>query len=200
MAQEIKDLIAKIQAEGIKIAEDKASEIEANALAAAKKIIAEASSQAKKIIADAEEQAVKSKDSAEASLNQAGRDFLIILKSRINAMLERLVTENIRQSLASEELAKIILLLIKGAENKNKEEVIVTLSHEDAKFLEKYFLSKLVLEAKSQIVLKSNDEISAGLRISFDAGKSHFDFSDKALAEYICANIKPELNRILKIE
>jgi vacuolar-type H+-ATPase subunit E/Vma4 len=92
------------------------------------------------------------------------------------------------------------LLLIKAAENKPKEEVIVTLSPADAKFLEKYFLSKLVLESKSQIVLKSSDEISAGLRISFDADKSHFDFSDKALADYICANIKPELNRILKIE
>ncbi len=200
MAQEIKDLIAKIQAEGIKIAEDKARGIEAKARANAEKIIHQANSQAEKIITAAGEQIGKTSRSAEAALNQAGRDFLIILKSRINTMLERLVTENIRQSLTPEELAKIILLLIKGAENKFKQEVIVTLSHEDAKFLEKYFLSKLILEAKSQIVLKSSDEISAGLRISFDAEKSHFDFSDQALAEYICANIKPELNRILKIE
>ena len=200
MAQEIKDLIAKIQAEGIKIAEEKAKEIEARALSTAEKIINQANSQAKKIIADATEQVVKDRHSAEASLNQAGRDFLILLKSRINVMLDKLVTENIRQSLTSEELAKIILLLIKGAGNKSGAEVTITLSHEDAKLLEESFLSKLVLESKSQIVLKSSDEISAGLRISFDAGKSHFDFSDKALAEYICANIKPELSRILKIE
>lgn len=200
MAQEIKDLIAKIQAEGIKIAEEKAKEIEARALSAAEKIINQANSQAKKIIADATEQVVKDRHSAEASLNQAGRDFLILLKSRINVMLDKLVTENIRQSLTSEELAKIILLLIKGAGNKSGAEVTITLSREDAELLEKSFLSKLILESKTQIVLKSSDEISAGLRISFDAGKSHFDFSDKALAEYICANIKPELNRILKIE
>ena len=200
MAQEIKDLIAKIQAEGIKIAEEKAKEIEARALATAEKIINQANSQGKKIIADAEEQVVKDRHSAEASLNQAGRDFLILLKSRINVMLDKLVTENIRQSLTSEELAKIILLLIKGAGNKSGAEVTITLSREDAELLEKSFLSKLILESKTQIVLKSSDEISAGLRISFDAGKSHFDFSDKALAEYICANIKPELNRILKIE
>lgn len=200
MAQEIKDLIAKIQAEGIKIAEEKAKEIEARALSTAEKIINQANSQAKKIIADAGEQVVKDRHSAEASLDQAGRDFLILLKSRINVMLDKLVTENIRQSLTSEELTKIILLLIKGAGNKSGSEVTITLSHEDAKLLEKSFLSKLIQESKSQIVLKSSDEISAGLRISFDAGKSHFDFSDKALAEYICANIKPELNRILKIE
>ncbi len=200
MAQEIKDLIAKIQAEGVKIAQDKAREIETKAQAKAEKMIAEANLEAKIIIDEAKAQTDKDSRSAKDSLNQAGRDFLIMLKGRINAMLDKLVIENIRQSLTSEELAKIILILIKGAENKNKEEVIVTLSQTDAKFLEKYFLSKLVLEAKSQIVLKSSDEISAGLRISFDAGKSHFDFSDKALAEYICANINPELNRILKIE
>ncbi|MDD5097506.1 MAG: hypothetical protein PHU59_03335 [Candidatus Omnitrophica bacterium] len=200
MAQEIKDLIAKIQAEGIKLAEDKARQIQAQAQANAEKIIADAQANAKKIIVEAGEQIAKSKLAVEASFNQAGRDFLITLKARINAMLDKLVTENIRQSLTPEELSKIILLLIKAAENKPKEEVIVTLSPADAKFLEKYFLSKLVLESKSQIVLKSSDEISAGLRISFDADKSHFDFSDKALADYICANIKPELNRILKIE
>ena len=92
MAQEIKDLIAKIQAEGIKIAEEKAKEIEARALAAAEKIINLANSQGKKIIADATEQVVKERHSAEASLNQAGRDFLILLKSRINVMLDKLVT------------------------------------------------------------------------------------------------------------
>jgi V/A-type H+-transporting ATPase subunit E len=200
MAQEIKDLIAKIQAEGIKLAEDKARQIQAQAQANAEKIIADAQANAKKIIVEAGEQIAKSKLAVEASFNQAGRDFLITLKARINAMLDKLVTENIRQSLTPEELSKIILLLIKAAENKPKEEVIVTLSPADAKFLEKYFLSKLVLESKSQIVLKSSDEISAGLRISFDADKSHFDFSDKALADYICANIKPELSRILKIE
>lgn len=200
MAQEIKDLIAKIQAEGIKIAEDKAREIEAKANAAAKEIILKANTQAEKIIALAQDQVDKASRSAEAALNQAGRDFLIILKSRINAMLDKLVAENIRQSLTPEELAKIILGLIKGALNKNMEEVVITVSPEDAKLLEKSFLNKLIEEGKSGIVLKSSDEISAGLRISFDSGKSHFDFSDRALAEYICANIKPELNRILKIE
>ena len=200
MAQEIKDLIAKIQAEGIKIAEDKAREIEAMARVTAEKIISQAKSQAEKIIADAKEQVGKASSSAQASLNQAGRDFLIILRSRINAMLDKLVTENIRQSLNPEQLAKIISELIKGAINKSAEKVIITLSPEDAKLLEKAFLNKLIEETKSQIVLKSSDEIGAGLRISFDSGKSHFDFSDKALAEYICANIKPELNLILKIE
>jgi len=199
MAQEIKDLIAKIQAEGIKIAEDKAREIEAKAHAEAQKIIAEAHLKKEKIIAASQEQEKKTKQSTDAALNQAGRDFLISLRIRINEMLDRLVAENIRQALTVEELAKIISALIKAAVNKPEVEIIITLSAEDRRQLEKFFLKKLIEESKTEIVLKSSDEISAGLRISFDAGKSHFDFSDSALAEYISVNIRPELSRILKI-
>ena len=200
MAQEIKDLIAKIQAEGIKIAEDKAREIEAKALTDAQKIIVEAHLKGKEIIATAREQEKKTRQSMDAALNQAGRDFLISLRIRINEILDRLVAENIRQALTVEELAGIISALIKGAVNKSQAEIIVTLSAEDRRQLEKSFLKKLIEESKTQIVLNSSDEINAGLRISFDAGKSHFDFSDSALAEYISTNIRPELGRILKIE
>mgnify|MGYP001569465122 CR=1 FL=1 len=200
MAQEIKDLIAKIQAEGIKIAEDKAREIEAKALTDAQKIIAEAQLKGEKIIAASQEQEKKTRQSMDAALNQAGRDFLISLRIRINEILDRLVAENIRQALTVEELAKIISALIKGAVNKSEAEIIITLSAEDRRQLEKSFLKKLIEESKTQIVLNSSDEISAGLCISFDAGKSHFDFSDSALAEYISVNIRPELGRILKRE
>lgn len=198
MAKEIKDLIAKIQEEGIKIAEARAREIEAKALAQAQLIIAQALAQAKKITTFAQEQADNTKRSTEAYLGQAGRDFLITLRAQINALLDKLVAENIRQSLNPEELYKIILALIKGAIDKEGSQVIVTLSAQDRKHLEKFFLKKLIEETKSQIVLKSSDEIGAGLRISFDTGKSHFDFSETALAEYITVNIKPELGRILK--
>jgi vacuolar-type H+-ATPase subunit E/Vma4 len=51
---------------------------------------------------------------------------------------------------------------------------------------------------KKRIILKPTDEISSGFTISYDAGKSLFDFSGEALAEYISAYLKPELNKILK--
>ena len=53
MAQEIKDLLARIQQEGVKVAEEKAAEIKAEADSIAQKIIADAKIQAKKIIEQA---------------------------------------------------------------------------------------------------------------------------------------------------
>ena len=55
MAEEIKELIEKIQQEGIQIAEDKARQIEAQAREQAEEILLEAKQQAAKIISEAEE-------------------------------------------------------------------------------------------------------------------------------------------------
>jgi len=197
MAQEIKELIAKIQAEGVKIAQEQAREIEKKAFEQSQKIVAQARLEAQKIISDTRKEQEEIRVSTESACSQAGRDFLITLRSRINGLLDKLVQENIRQALTVEELSGIILALIKSAGAKT-EQIVITLNENDRAKLEKAFLHKLIENVKSGIVLKSSDEISAGLRISFDAGKSHFDFTDASLAEYISAKIRPELNRILK--
>jgi vacuolar-type H+-ATPase subunit E/Vma4 len=46
--------------------------------------------------------------------------------------------------------------------------------------------------------VQPSEDISSGFIISYDQGKSYFDFSDKALAEYIAGYLKPQLSEILK--
>ena len=198
MAQEIKDLIAKIQTEGIKIAEDKAREIEVRAQASAEKIITDANSQAEKIIEQANFEAKKLDDSTNAALKYAGRDFLISLRKEINSMLDKLVNLNIHQALTTEELSRIIAALIKNAPLSLGSQIVISLAQQDKDRLEKGFLKQLAEETKKEIILKSADEIDGGFIISFDAGKSTFDFSTQALTEYISGSLRPELNKVLK--
>jgi len=198
MAEEIKDLIAKIQAEGIKVAEEKAEKIKSAADALAEKTIAEARIQAKKIIEEANSQTKRLEDSTQASLKQAGRDLLISLRKEINSVLDRLIKSDIRQALTVEELAGIISALVKSAPLSLGSEIIVSLNQQDKEKLEKGFLKQLVQETNKQIVLKAAEGIDSGLVISFDAGKSIFDFSTQALSEYISGMIRPELAKILK--
>lgn len=198
MAQEIKDLIAKIQQEGIHVAEEKAAQIKAQTDILAAKIISEAKIQAKNIIEQANLEAKRLDDSTNASLKQAGRDLLISLREEINSMLDALIKADIHQALSAQELAKIIGDVIKHAPLSLGSEIVVTLSAQDLEKLEKGFLKQLAQEAKKQIVLKSADGINGGFIISFDAGKSIFDFSAQSLAEYISGCLRPELNKILK--
>ena len=200
MAQEIKDLIAKIQQEGIQAAEEKAAQIKAQADSDSAKIIAEAKIEAQKIIEQAKSQAKSQKDSTQAALKQAGRDLLISLRQEIIAMLERLIKSDLRQALSAKELSVIIGSLIKNAPLTLGSQIIVSLNKQDKDKLEQGLLKELIETTKKQIVLKAQDAIDSGFIISFDAGKSIFDFSGQALSDYISGSLRPELSKILKSE
>lgn len=197
MTEDIKSLIEKIQQEGIATAQEKAGEIEAEARAKAEKIIQEAKSQAEKLMQQAKSEAKKTQESAQAALRQAGRDLLISLKKEINQLLEKIILTQTANALSPQELAKVLSSVIKHYQQQITGEVKVLLNKEDLEALEKHFLKELKEEAKKGIVLEQNNEIRAGFMISFDRGKSYFDFTDQALAEYIGMHLAPRLRDLL---
>jgi V/A-type H+-transporting ATPase subunit E len=195
MTQEIQNLIEKIQQEGVQAAETKAAAIEQAALEQAREIVRKAQAEAQVLIQAAQDRLRQEEAVAQANLAQAGRDFLIALRQQINTLLTGVITRNIDQALGVQELVRIIAELARDA---GTGQISVALSRLDAEVLEKGFLHKLQDELKKEIVLRPSDDIRRGFTISFDAGKSCFDFSDKALAEYIGTVLKPKLDEILK--
>jgi vacuolar-type H+-ATPase subunit E/Vma4 len=198
MSEDIQGLIEKINQEGVFAAEEKARQIIQQAQRKADSIIAKAQAQAQSLISGAREENLKNQDKVKALLNQAGRDLLLVARGEINAMLMRLITQEARQALSPDALSKILSSLIQNLSGKHSGEVAVTLNKEDAQKITEHFLSRLKEETKKQIVLKPSEDIHAGFIISFDSGKSQFDFSDKALAEYIGIYLKPKLKDILQ--
>lgn len=198
MSQDIKDLIQKIQQEGIQVAEDKAREIEEKARQEAEAILRNAKTEAAKIIAEAKERIEKMQNSSLVSLQQAGRNLLLSLREEIDAMLEKLLASSVKQAFTPEELVKIINTLIKESVKEDKPGIVISVNKDDLHRLEKGILSELKDEAKKGITLKPLEDITGGFIISFDRGKSHFDFTDKALAEYLGQYLKPRLAEILK--
>ncbi|MFA5410686.1 MAG: V-type ATP synthase subunit E family protein [Candidatus Omnitrophota bacterium] len=199
MAEDIKALIDKINREGVLAAEEKASKIEEQAKAGAKEILEKAQSQAEKILKQAQENISLMQEKEKSLLQQAGRDLLLVLRQEINATLDKLINAQVQDALTPESLSKILSSAIKNAPSAAKEEIIVSLNKDDLETLEKGFLAKLKEETKKKITLKSQDAIRAGFVISYDGGKSQFDFSDKALAEYIGNFLKPKLKDILGV-
>ncbi|MFH1281148.1 MAG: hypothetical protein ABIH91_00290 [Candidatus Omnitrophota bacterium] len=200
MAQEIKDLIAKIQQEGVQAAQEQAEQIKAAAQRDALKIISQAKIEAKKIIEQADIESQRLNAAINASLKQAGRDLLISLRKEINALLANLIKADVQQALTANELTKILETLIRNAPLSLGSEIIVSLNHLDQEKLEKEFFRQLAQITQKQITLKSAEGVNSGFIISFDAGRSIFDFSDTALSEYITGFLKPELGKILKSE
>jgi len=198
MAEDIKGLIEKIQQEGIETAGEKARQIEGQAAQRAGGIVKEAEKKALQLIDKAKAEIARMERGANASLKQAGRDLILSLREEINAMLERIVASQVRAALTPEEMSKIIASLIKEMSGRKEGEIVVSLKEKDLKKIEKAVLYKLADEVKKTVSLRPAGEIGAGFIISYDSGKSHFDFTDKAIAGYLSLRLKPELAELLK--
>jgi len=198
MAEEIKELIEKIRSEGVRAGEDKAKAIELDALKRARKITADAEAEAKRILSEARESISRSEESSMSSLKQAARDCLIGLKKEILAILNKITLSHMHKALTVEETGKLIAHLLKECKAKDKGDVIVSLKKEDADKLAGVLMSELSGELKKNLVLKPSEDIRGGFTISYDHGKSYYDFTDRALADYIGSYIRPKLIDILK--
>ncbi|MDO8873046.1 MAG: hypothetical protein Q7V05_10005 [Methanoregula sp.] len=198
MAEEIRDLIEKINQEGIRAAEEKAQNIEAAAKQRADDILAQAKLEAEEMIAAAKDRIFCEDEKEKTLLAHAGRDLLLSLRTEINAMLGRIVVSELQQALTPEALSRLLLEVARNYSAGESSDITVLLNKEDMETLEKNFMYKLREETKKKIILRPAEEISGGFTISFDSGKSCYDFSDKALAEYIGTYLKPKLNQILQ--
>lgn len=198
MAEDIKNLIEKIQQEGIKAAQDQAKDIEDQARRQAEALIEKAKKEGQGLVVEAEDRVAKMEKSARASLEQAGRDLLLALREEINAMLDKLVVAQVRQALSPAELIRIITTLIKNSSGKEKGDIIVSLNKQDLQNLEKGFLGKVREITKKGVTLKTSADIHGGFIISYDSAKSHYDFTDQALAQYIGLHLRPKLAEMLK--
>jgi V/A-type H+-transporting ATPase subunit E len=196
--EEIKQLIDKIQKEGIQAGEEKAQHIEQVAKRRADEIVAKAKKQAEQILAEAQEKIKRTQESANVSIQQSARDVLLRLRTEITQTLKKLITLEIRQSLEPQELAGLITDLVKTYAKQQTSDVVVALGKKDCEKLEQTLLSKMKHEMKKDITLKTDDAIKGGFVISYDKDKSHFDFTDQALAESISAWLEPTVVRLLK--
>ncbi len=198
MAEEIRDLIEKINQEGIRAAEEKAQNIEAAAKQRADAILAQAQREAEEMIAAANGRIRREDEQGKTLLAQAGRDLLLSLRKEMNAMLGRIMVSDIQQALTPEALFTLVSVVVRNYSGGESSDITVFLRKEDVQVLENNFLNRLREETKNEIILRPAEEISGGFTISFDNGKSCFDFTDKALAEYIGTYVKPKLHQILK--
>jgi len=199
MSENLKGLLEKINQEGIKSAEEKAMVIEDKAGKNAEKILGDARKLADEIIRKAKAEAEKAKACSDLSIKQASRDLLLGLKEDIRKTLNKIISGEINQALSSEEIAAILAGLIDRYVEKNgkTDDIKVLVKKEDLEKIKNTFVSKLKDKVKAGVEFRPSQNINAGFSISFDKGRSYFDFSDEGLMEALGAYLNPELAKII---
>ena len=187
MVQNVQDLINKIKHEGLEAGHEQAKKIEADAKAKADAIISQAHQEAEKIINEATARQQQLEGSTRASLQQAARDTILTLKQHINGILSNIIKQEIRQSLDKDQMSSLVMEVARQyfSQHKDARTVQVGLNEESRKILEKGIVTRLQQEVKAGVTIRSVDDLTGGFTISFDEGKSSFDFSEDALVEYL---------------
>ncbi len=200
MSEQVQELIAKIKREGVQQAEQKAAQMEQQAKAQAEKIVDSARKEAERITAEALADKQKTEAATRAALSQAARDVLLILRQQINQMLLKAVSADIQSALSPDNLAQLIVETAKSyfLQHQAGTSVTVTLSEADHKALSEKFLAGLQKELKQPIVLRTSGNIRGGLTISFDEGKSCFDFTDQGLVDYFAGYLNADVAKLLQ--
>lgn len=200
MAQQIQELIDKIKTEGLQAADQKAQEIEKQARQKAQAIVTEAQQQAQKLLSDAHAEIRKKEQASQMALKQAARDVLLSLKKEIQKILKKIITTSVQDTLTAEHLAQIIIEVSKKAveEKAAAAGIEVFLNPRDLKKLEEGFLAKVQKQLKCSIEFRPAEDIDTGFTISFDQGKSSFDFTETSLAEYLGVYLNEQIAALVK--
>ncbi|MFH1478801.1 MAG: hypothetical protein ABIG92_03370 [Candidatus Omnitrophota bacterium] len=114
MSEKLKELLDKINREGIEKGEENARSIEEKAKKEASKLIQDAKLKAKNIIEEAESTAKKTVESGELTLKQAYRDLVLSLKEEIRNILNKVISVEASRSLSKDKLVNIIESLIEN--------------------------------------------------------------------------------------
>ncbi|OGX30423.1 MAG: hypothetical protein A2705_00200 [Omnitrophica WOR_2 bacterium RIFCSPHIGHO2_01_FULL_52_10] len=200
MSQQVQELIDKIKTEGLQAADQKAREIEERAKRNAQGILNEANKRAQDLLLEAEEEIQKKQEASRTALRQASRDTLLSLKKEIQKFLQRIVVAQVADALTPQKLADIIAQVTNKAIDGGSADagIEVMLDPKDLKELRDGSLAKLQKQLKHPVHFRASEDIGKGFTISFDNGKSSFDFSEAALAEYLSVYLNEELAALLK--
>ncbi len=200
MSQQVQELIDKIKSEGVHAAKQEADEIVKQAQDQAGQIRDNAKVASDQLLQNAREDIKKMQESTHMALKQASRDMLLALRNEIANMLTKIISSEVKDSLSSDQLASIVSEVIKGSsqEDRSTADIHVIVNTKDVKKLEESFVAKLQKQVKSKIKLKASDDIDKGFTISYDAGKSSFDFTDESLAQFLSQYLNSQVSDLLK--
>lgn len=200
MSQQIQELIDKIKAEGLEVSQQQSEVLTQEAQQKAQVIIEEARQKARHMIQEVEQDIRQKQEATTMALKHASRDMLLALRKEIEAVLHQVVACEVKDVLTPEVLTEIITQVITQqleAAGDNKD-LMVAVSTQNRECLESSVMAKLQKRLKDRIVFESDDNAAKGFTISFDQGKSCFDFSNDSLAQYLSRYLNAQVATLIQ--
>lgn len=198
METQLQGIIDKIHAEGVQAAEERAREIIARAEQRAAEKHAEAQKQADALIADAKQTVAKLEAGGRAALQQAGRDTILSVQDKLNALLASVVKEQVGTALSPETIAAAVKTVLDGWANVADTGADVLIDEQQQAAVEKAVRAALAKAIAAKTEITPVRGLGAGFRIGTRDGVAYFDFTGDSVAEVLIAFLNPRLTQIMR--
>ena len=190
MAEELQQLLEKIQHDGVEKANAESDAILAKAKADAAAILKDAESRAAALRAQAETDAKAFEERAQKTISQAARDTVLEVKDAIGRMLEKLLAKDVAAALADpSEAAKLAL----AAVNELGSNADVAAGEKLAAALK----AQLAADAKAGVKVVLDESVGTGFSIRLDGGRVEHDFSESAIVAALAKRLRPDLAKLV---
>lgn len=198
MAEELQNLLDRIQKDGVDRAEVEATRIASEAKQAAEAIVAEATKQANAIRADAEKDAEAFEARARVSLQQAARDVVLSVGETLQTALREVVRHDVADAMTPEALQGMLASLVEAYLKEGTSNVEILVSESDRAALSDFFMSRFAATLKQGVDIKADDGVVRGFRVSVADEQVQHDFTDKAVTDALCQILRPHLAQIVR--
>jgi V/A-type H+/Na+-transporting ATPase subunit E len=197
MEVDLQGLIEKIKSEGIEKAKEEAAGIISKAKEEAAGIISKAKEESEEIKKTGHRQAEAKQAKAEKAVNQAVRDVILNVRQKIQAIFDRVLKEQVSQSLSPENMAQIIKSFVDSWKEDKKQGLEVLINKQDKDKLKAALFSGVKKEAQKEIDIKITQNINKGFRVGLKGEHTHYDFSDESITEALKEFLSPEIREML---
>ena len=191
MAEELQQLLEKIQRDGVDKANAEAAAIVAKAKAEAEAIVKKAQEDAAaaeaKGKADAEAYAARARE----TISQAARDTVLKVREDVTKLLTQLLAQNVSAALATEAVP-LAAAAVKELVSGSGAEVAASAKLVDA------LRAQLAAQAQNGVKVVADEMTGAGFTVKLDNGRVEHDFTDAAISEALAQRLRSDLAALLK--
>ena len=191
MAEELQQLLEKIQRDGVDKANAEAAAIVAKAKDEANALVKKAEEEAAATRAKAEEEAAAYAARARETISQAARDTVLKVKEDVTKLLTQLLAQDVTAALANEAVplaAAAVKELVTGSDA----EVAISPKFVDA------LRAQLAAQAQDGVKVVADDMTGAGFTVKLDNGRVEHDFTDAAISGALAQRLRSDLAELIK--
>ena len=192
MAEELQQLLEKIQRDGVDKANAEAAAIVAKAKAEADALVKKAQEAAAAAEAKGKADAEAYAERARETISQAARDTVLKVKDDVTKLLTQLLAQDVSAALATEAVpiaAAAVKELVTGSATA---EVAASAKLVDA------LRAQLAAQAQGGVKVVADEMTGAGFTVKLDNGRVEHDFTDVAIANALAQRLRADLAALLK--